>query len=292
MAIGFVCYAAGLTNTVAISFDTSLEAPTANIKLLNTQTLPNLTLKGELTQGSLIRGKVPPMSKVKLNDNLIKVSANGDFTIGFGRDAAILHKLSWQLSEASSWHTHEIVLSKREYEIDRIEGVAQKYVSPAKEVLERISQENRQIAAARAYNSDLLYFTQNFILPAQGRISGVYGSQRFFNGSPRRPHFGLDVANSTGTPVIAPVAGIVRLSHDDMYYSGGTLIIDHGFGVSSTFIHLSKLHVEEGQVVEQGQLIAEIGATGRVTGPHLDWRINWFRERVDPALLVTLPLPE
>jgi len=145
----------------------------------------------------------------------------------------------------------------------------------------------RQIAKARATRSQLSDFLDDFILPAQGRISGVYGSQRVFNGEPRRPHFGLDVANKVGTPVIAPVGGIITLAEDDMYYSGGTLIMDHGFGVSSTFIHLSKIHVTAGQRVEKGELIAEIGATGRVTGPHLDWRVNWYRERLDPALLLS-----
>jgi murein DD-endopeptidase MepM/ murein hydrolase activator NlpD len=244
---------------------------------------------GDLTQGSLLRGELPVNSLVKLNDSLIKVSANGDFVFGFGRDAKLSQRLSWKLPDSEIWQTHSITLSKRQYKEERIEGVAQKYVNPPKAVLARIRQDNRDIANARAYDSELLFFTQDFILPAQGRISGVYGSRRVFNGEPKRPHFGLDIANKTGTPVIAPVSGIVRLAHNDMYYSGGTLIIDHGFGVSSTFIHLSRLHVKEGDEVIQGELIAEIGATGRVTGPHLDWRINWFKERLDPALLVTLP---
>ena len=245
-------------------------------------------IEGELTQGSLLRAKLPPNSKVKLNGELIKVAPSGDFVFGFGRDAALMHSLSWQLSGESHWKRMPITLTKRSYPTERIEGVEQKYVSPPPDVLERIGQDNREVAQARTYNTDSLYFAADFILPAQGRISGVYGSQRIFNGEPRRPHFGLDIANKIGTPVVAPAAGIVRLAHPDMYYSGGTLILDHGFGVSSTFIHLSALHVEVGQKVEQGQLIADIGATGRVTGPHLDWRVNWFKERLDPGLLVSL----
>ncbi|MDT0594428.1 M23 family metallopeptidase [Aestuariibacter sp. P117] len=246
-------------------------------------------LEGDFTQGSLVRGKLDTGAKVFLNDKAIKVSKKGHFVFGFGRDAALTQTLSWQLADETKQQTLQITLSKREYKIDKITGVSQKYVSPATEVLERIRKENSAIANARAVFTNSIDFTQDFILPAEGRISGVYGSQRYFNGEPRRPHFGLDIANITGTPVIAPAAGIVRLAHDDMYYSGGTLILDHGFGVSSTFIHLSKIHVQEGEKIEQGKLIAEIGATGRVTGPHLDWRINWFRERLDPALLVTLP---
>lgn len=244
---------------------------------------------GDLTQGSLLRGKLPVNSLVKLNDSIIKVSANGDFVFGFGRDAKLSQQLSWKLPDSEIWQTHVITLLKRQYNEEKIEGVAQKYVSPPTAVLARIRQDNRAIANARAYDSDFLFFMQDFILPAQGRISGVYGSRRVFNGEPKRPHFGLDIANKTGTPVVSPVSGIIRLAHSDMYYSGGTLIIDHGYGVSSTFIHLSKLHVKEGDEVNQGELIAEIGATGRVTGPHLDWRINWFKERLDPALLVVLP---
>lgn len=251
------------------------------------QTQP--VLEGDFTQGSLVRGKVALGTKVFLNDKAIKVSKEGHFVFGFGRDAALTHTLSWQLADDPKQQKLPITLSKREYKIDKITGVAQKYVSPATEVLERIRKENSAIAKARAVFTSSIDFTQDFILPAEGRISGVYGSQRYFNGESRRPHYGLDIANVTGTPVIAPAAGIVRLAHNDMYYSGGTLILDHGFGVSSTFIHLSEIHVKEGDRIEQGKLIAEIGATGRVTGPHLDWRINWFRERLDPALLVTLP---
>lgn len=246
-------------------------------------------LKGDFTQGSLIRGKIAAGSKVFLNEKELKVTEQGHFVFGFGRDATQKHILSWQIANKSNTQELQISLSKREYKIDKITGVAQKYVSPAKEVLERIRKENSAIAKARAVFTRSLDFTQDFILPAQGRISGVYGSQRYFNGEPRRPHYGLDIANVTGTPVVAPAAGIVRLADNDMYYSGGTLIVDHGYGVSSTFIHLSKIHVKVGDQVSQGELLAEIGATGRVTGPHLDWRVNWFRERLDPALLVTLP---
>lgn len=243
-------------------------------------------IRGELTQGSLLRGKVAANTLVKVNDTEIQVSPQGEFVFGFGRDAGLEQNLSWKSANATQWQTRVLSLSKREYKLDKIEGVAQKYVSPPTEVLTRIREDNKKIGAARATRSSHLYFNEAFILPAEGRISGVYGSQRIFNGEPKRPHYGLDIANKTGTPVVAPASGVVSLAHNDMYYSGGTLIMDHGFGVSSTFIHLSKLHVTEGQLVEQGDIIAEIGATGRVTGPHLDWRINWFKERLDPALLL------
>ena len=248
-----------------------------------------LKLNGKLTQGSLIRGKLPIGSELKLNGRAISVGANGDFVFGFGRDANLEHTIEYRLKGNNEFVVKNLTLEAREYDIQRIEGVAQKYVSPPVEVSKRIQSDNKQIAKARAERSELTAFQSQFILPAKGRISGVYGSQRVFNGQARRPHFGLDVAAPIGTAVIAPADGRVTLTHNDMYYSGGTLIVDHGMGVSSTFIHLSKIHVEEGQMIKQGDLIAEVGATGRVTGPHLDWRINWFNERLDPALVVDLP---
>jgi murein DD-endopeptidase MepM/ murein hydrolase activator NlpD len=257
--------------------------------LVCTASMAQPVLVGEMTQGSLIRGKITPESQVKLNAKALKVAPNGEFVFGFGRDASLTHKLSWKLPNANQWVSMDLKLSKRSYKLDKIEGVEQKYVSPPQSVLARIRDDNSRIGAARRSFSESLAFTEDFILPAKGRISGVYGSQRIFNGQAKRPHFGLDIANKIGTAVIAPASGIVRLVHNDMYYSGGTLILDHGYGISSTFIHLSKIHVIEGQQIKQGQKIAEIGATGRVTGPHLDWRINWFKERLDPALLVELP---
>mgnify|MGYP003630400899 CR=1 FL=1 len=245
----------------------------------------DLHLKGELTQGSLIRGLVPEGSKVWLNDAPLKISPEGYFAFGFGRDAKLTHQLKW-LDNQGTEHSQPLELQARTYDIQKIEGIPGKYVSPPKEVSERIKLDNQQVGKARTLNAERSDFYQDFIWPAAGPISGVYGSQRVFNGIPKRPHFGVDVAAATGTPVYAPANGIVTLFVPDMYYSGGTMIIDHGHGVSSTFLHLSKGHVPAGTTVKQGELVAEIGATGRATGSHLDWRINWFKERLDPALLV------
>ena len=125
-----------------------------------------------------------------------------------------------------------------------------------------------------------------FQWPTEGIITGVYGSRRFYNGKAGRPHYGIDIAAPQGSHVVAPASGTITLVHDNMYFSGGTIIMDHGHGISSTFIHLHKSHVKVGDKVEQGQLLAEIGSTGRSTGPHLDWRMNWFDQRLDPQLLV------
>jgi hypothetical protein len=245
----------------------------------------DLDLKGDLIQGSLIRGQVPVGSQVWLGKQALKVSPQGHFVFGFGRDAGLTHQLKWQRKDGQL-HTQAIQLTARTYQEQKIEGVANKYVSPPKTVSNRIKKDNQQVAAARRTDDNRIDFTQDFIWPASGPISGVYGSRRVFNGIPKRPHYGVDVAAPTGTAVYAPADGVVTLFVPDMYYSGGTMIIDHGHGVSSTFLHLSQGHVQAGQRVQQGQLVAKIGATGRVTGAHLDWRINWFKVKLDPALLV------
>ena len=242
-------------------------------------------LKGHLTQGGLVTGKLSDAESVSLNDTPLKLSKNGDFVFGFGRDAKTNHTLSWVDTNGKK-HTQNLIITKRDYNIDKITGVAKKYVSPPKSVSERISREAVAVRNARAVNSDLTYFLDPVLKPAQGRISGVYGSQRYFNGEARRPHFGLDIANKTGSPVYAPIGGTVVFAEPDLYYSGGTLILDHGHGITSTYIHLSKLDVIVGDKVKQGNKVAEIGATGRVTGPHLDWRFNWKGERLDPGLLM------
>ncbi len=244
-----------------------------------------LELKGHLTQGGLVTGKLENAKSVSLDGKSLKLSPNGDFVFGFGRDADTTHSLKWVDNTGKS-HSQPLAITKREYEIDKITGVAKKYVSPPKEVSARISREAVAVRKAREVDSDLLYFLDPVLKPAEGRISGVYGSQRYFNGEPRRPHFGLDIANKTGSPVYAPISGTVVYAEPDLYYSGGTLIIDHGHGITSTYIHLSKLDVKVGDSIEQGNKVAEIGATGRVTGPHLDWRFNWKGERLDPALLM------
>ena len=177
-------------------------------------------------------------------------------------------------------------IERRRYDIQRIDGLPKKMVTPPPELLVRIREEGAKVREARAFDTAELDLFVPFAWPAQGPISGVYGSQRILNGEPRQPHFGVDIAASTGTPVRAPAGGDIRLAEPDLYYSGGTVILDHGHGLSSSFLHMSRIDVEVGQRVAQGEVIGAIGATGRVTGAHLDWRMNWFERRLDPALLV------
>jgi len=246
------------------------------------QASPELQLEGQLTQGSLLRGKAPAGAKVFFNDIELPVTADGRFVFGVGRDAATEQSITVKL--VNEVQTKKLTFSTRKYDIQHVNGVAQKYVTPPKDVTDRIQRDALKVKRVRETVSALPFIFDTPIMPAKGRISGVYGSQRVFNGEPRNPHYGLDVAAPVGADVIAPLGGVVLLA-DDLYYSGLTLIVDHGFGITSTFMHLSKFNVVPGDRVTQGQKIVEVGASGRVTGPHLDWRINWQQERLDPALL-------
>ncbi len=209
------------------------------------------------------------------------------FLIGFDRDADLQQQLTL-INEDNQETILSLELKPRSYKIERIAGISKKMMNPSAEDLIRIGQEATQVSKARQFVTSLPGVSERFIWPLKGRISGVYGSQRIFNGEPRRPHYGIDIAAPRGTPVIAPAGGIVRLAHSGMFFSGKTLVIDHGLGLSSSFLHLNKLLVTEGQQVQQGEKIALVGASGRVTGPHLDWRINWLEQRLDPALWVPL----
>jgi murein DD-endopeptidase MepM/ murein hydrolase activator NlpD len=248
-----------------------------------------LELKGELVQGSLVTGKVAPGEAVQLNGKSVKVSENGVFVIGFGRDESDSAMLT-VLRDGNVVEDRQLSIGKREYKIERIDGLKPSKVTPPAEVIERIRAESRRVKQARELNDSRLDFAEEFAWPLMGRISGVYGSRRVLNGVPKRPHFGVDIAAPIGKKVNAPASGIITMVHPDMYYSGLTIVLDHGFGVSSTFLHLNKSYVNEGDKVTKGQLIAEVGTTGRSSGPHLDWRMNWLDKRVDPALLVE-PMP-
>lgn len=254
-----------------------------------------IEVRGELTQGAWLRFEAPNLSEVRFNDRLLPVIGNRLSWVGLGRDAALDNKLIITFTDGATCEK-SIVLLKREYNVSVIEGVPQRTVTPPAEDLERIRREGALVRSAKQqpYECDacieqLLSATQ---MPLTGRISGVYGSQRIYNGKPGNPHYGLDIARPTGTPVKAPVMGRVVLAEPDLYYSGGTVIIHHGYGVTSSFLHMSEVSVQVGDIVAQGDKIGAVGATGRATGPHLDWRMNFLNDRVDPNTLFALvPAP-
>lgn len=250
---------------------------------------PAMLLDGILTQGGFATGTVQPGSRVVYDGTEVSVAEDGGFLIGFHRDEPARTELEVTLPDGSV-QVYPLEIGRRDYAIQRIDGLPPKSVSPPPEVLERISAEAAQVRAARARHTRADWYQTGWAWPAVGRISGVFGSQRILNGEPRQPHYGIDIAAPEGTPVRAPADGEVSLVHPDMYYSGGTLMIDHGRGLASTFLHLARIDVVEGDFVSRGDVIGTVGSTGRSTGPHLDWRINWFSKRLDAALFAG-PMP-
>ncbi len=244
-----------------------------------------VTLDGERVQGGLLFGKAPAGSQAWLDGEPVMISTDGRFLLGFGRDDRASRRLEVLLPDGQRW-SQTLTPAARSFQIQRIDGLPEAQVTPPPEVLERIRDEALLTRRARERRDHRTDWTDGFIWPAQGRISGVYGSQRILNGEPRAPHWGIDIAAPVGTPVLAPAAGLVTLTHPDMYFSGGTILLDHGHGLVSAFLHLSTIEVETGERVEQGQLIGRVGATGRATGPHLDWRVNLGDTRIDPVLLL------
>ena len=242
-------------------------------------------LSGAAIQGGLMFGKAEAGSSVALDDQSVVVSEDGHFVIGFGRDETGTRNLK-VTSPSGELFSKSMPIEQREYAIERVDGLPPATVTPDPAATARIKEDARMVSSARQHRDQQAYYGNGFDWPARGRISGVYGSQRVLNGEPRRPHFGLDIAAPEGTDVVAPADGLITMTHPDMYFSGGTIVLDHGQGLSSTFLHLSKILVEAGTFVKQGDLIARVGATGRASGPHLDWRMNWLDRRVNPQPLL------
>jgi murein DD-endopeptidase MepM/ murein hydrolase activator NlpD len=237
-------------------------------------------------QGSLVTGSVPRGSKITFDERPVHVSPTGRFVFGIARERTAPVLLHIDPPGLEVERIREIAVTHRDFPLERINGVPESTVNPPPAIAERIADEQAQVARARARDDAREDWDTKFIWPVTGRVSGVYGSQRIYNGTPKSPHSGLDVAVPQGTPVKAPAAGIVTFADPDLYLTGGTVLIDHGHGVSSSFLHLSRIDVKVGERVEQGQVFGLVGMTGRATGPHMHWGLNWFDTRVDPRLLV------
>ena len=241
--------------------------------------------KGEFLQGSFILGKTLPDSKVQVDGRKVRVDKNVYFAFGLGRDRK--NDVVIKIKEKGKLRTLQKKVFKREYKIQKIDGLPSKQVTPPPEVYERIKKDNVLIGKARSIDTDYNFFKNKFVYPVDKYIiTGVYGSQRILNGKPRRPHYGLDFHAPEGTPVNAMMDGEVTLSADDMYFTGGTLVFDHGHGISTLYMHMKDINVKVGQKVKQGEIVGTVGQSGRATGPHLDIRLNWFDVKLDPATIL------
>ena len=239
-----------------------------------------IEFQGKFKQGHFILGKTEPEAKIKGNKKDVKVSKDGFFVFGIDRDRKFDLTFTKTLNGKKLIITKKIL--KRKYNIQRIDGLEESKVTPPESVYKRIKKENNAIGEARAINSNLLFFKEKFIMPVGGIISGVYGSQRILNGKPKWPHYGIDIAAKQGTMIKSSGNGVVTMAEDDLYYTGGTIIMDHGHGISTIYSHLENILVSVGDQINQGDVIGTVGSTGRSTGPHLDFRINWFQTRLDP----------
>jgi len=242
-----------------------------------------VTFEGTFTQASFILGKTESGSEVLIDKKKVKVTINGLFAFGLSRDR--------KNDVVITVNKKKIVkkVKKRTYNIQKIDGLEKKKVTPPEELYERIKRENKWIGEARLIESDLIFFTKKFIIPVENAIiTGIYGSQRILNGKPKWPHYGLDFAANEGTKIKAMLGGTVTLAEPDLFYTGGTLIFDHGHGISTLYMHMEKILVKKGQKVKQGDIIGTVGSTGRATGAHLDVRLNWFNVRLDPATVLDI----
>lgn len=246
---------------------------------------PRIELPADARQGDMVIGRVPPGSAVQVDARPVRVDAEGWFVFGFGRDADAPAQVTVHFPDGDQARA-QVPVQARDWRIERVDGLPPSTVSPDPALQARIAREQAAVTAARERDDARSDFLTPFTWPVRGRISGVYGSQRILNGQPRNPHYGLDVAAPDGTPLTAPAPGIVTFAENGLYLTGGTLTLDHGHGISSTFIHLSRLDRQVGDRVEQGEVIGAVGATGRATGPHMHWGMNWFGVRLDPQRLL------
>ena len=244
----------------------------------------SIEFQGKFIQGHFIIGKTDPKAEILVGKKSVKVSEDGFFVFGIDRDR------KYDLTFTKKVNDEKIIITKkvnkRKYSIQRIDGLEESKVTPPESVYTRIKKENNAIGEARAINSNLQFFREKFIMPVEGIISGVYGSQRILNGKPKWPHYGIDIAAKQGTVIKSSASGIVTLAEDDLYYTGGTVIMDHGHGISTIYSHLENVLVSVGEKINQEDIIGTVGSTGRSTGPHLDFRVNWFQTRLDPMSII------
>lgn len=248
---------------------------------------PGLSLTGRFVQGGYAVGRTTPRAVIDLDGQVLTTaSAEGWFVIGFDRDAPPTSKMTITTPDGSASDERAVAIG--DFDVQRIDGLPPEQVTPTDPaLLERITAENLRKVAGFASQVDLEGFRDGFILPVAGaRRSARFGGQRILNGESKRPHYGVDLATPVGAPVRAPAGGLVCFAETGLHYEGGLVLVDHGQGLVTAYLHLSKILVPAGTYVKQGQLIAETGKAGRATGPHLCWRMKWRGRNLDPSLLV------
>jgi murein DD-endopeptidase MepM/ murein hydrolase activator NlpD len=244
-----------------------------------------IVFPASVSQGALVIGKVPAGSTVRYRDRDLRVTPYGSVVFGVGRDETGPLQLTVRVPNAPE-RAISVAVMPRDWPVERVNGVPPATVNPPRAIAERIAREQARVTAVRTRDDARTGFAQAFTWPVQGRISGRFGNQRVYNGVPGSGHSGMDIAVPTGTPVKAPADGVVTFADPGLYLTGGTLVLDHGHGISSNFLHLSRIDAKVGDAVKQGDIIAAVGATGRATGPHLHWGMNWFDVRIDPLLVL------
>ena len=264
--------------------DCSIIYRIVSITLLLISTSHAINFQGKFLQGHFILGITDPKARIFVGKQEVKVSDDGKFVFGIDRDQKYDLILTKILNGKKTIITKKVF--RRKYKIQRIDGLAENKVTPPETFYKRIKEENNAIGKARAINSNLQFYKEKFIMPVEGIISGVYGSQRILNGKPRWPHYGIDIAANQGTMIKSSGSGTVTLAEDDLYYTGGTVIMDHGHGISTIYSHLESVIVSVGDKINQGDVIGTVGSTGRSTGPHLDFRVNWFQTILDPLSVI------
>jgi len=249
-----------------------------------------IVFPASVQQGAMVIGKVPAGSTVRYGDRTLRVTPYGSVVLGIARDQSGPVEARVGLPEGGE-QVVVIAVTPRDWPLETIRGVPPQTVKPPPALAARIAREQASVSAARARDDIRTGFAEPFVWPVKGRISGRFGSQRIYmlpdgTGSPGSAHSGMDIAAGNGTPIQAPAAGVVTFADKDLYITGGTVLLDHGHGISSNFLHLSRLDVGIGDTVAQGQVIGAVGATGRASGPHLHWGMNWFEVRIDPQLVL------
>tara|TARA_B100000029_G_scaffold476009_1_gene519799 strand:+ start:14142 stop:14996 length:855 start_codon:yes stop_codon:yes gene_type:complete len=244
----------------------------------------DLELNGSFTQGGILFGKTNYKNKIYFNERKVFVNDEGDFVLAIERDNELENFIV--IESLNKKETHKILISKREYKVQRIDGLPKNKVTPSKEEMKRIKKESVKIKKSKIIFLNKTLYKSGFIWPVKGIITGKYGNQRILNGKPRRPHYGLDIAAKSGTKIVAPSDAEVVLIMEDSFFNGKMIILNHGLGLNSIYSHLKKIYIKEGEKIKKGDLIAEVGSTGRSTGPHLDWRINVYNIAIDPELLL------